>query len=69
MDELPDGDKKFILKFECNTCIFHKNAIIPLTTNIEPGLFPKMNQNTHLKKLRKKNLNKYKILSHHNSLL
>ena len=38
VDELPDGDKKFILKFECNTYIFHKNDVIPLTTNMEPGI-------------------------------
>ncbi len=35
---LPDGDKMLILKFECNTCNFHKNDVIPLTTNIEPGI-------------------------------
>ena len=35
---LPDGDKMLILKFECNTCKFHKNDIIPLTTNMEPGI-------------------------------
>ena len=36
--DLPDGDKMLILKFECNTCNFHKNDIIPLTTNMEPGI-------------------------------
>ena len=36
--DLPDGDKMLILKFECNTCNFHKNDIIPLTTNMEPGM-------------------------------
>ncbi|MFX0031618.1 MAG: ZPR1 zinc finger domain-containing protein [Candidatus Hodarchaeota archaeon] len=36
--DLPDGDKMLILKFECNTCTFHKNDIIPLTTNTEPGI-------------------------------
>lgn len=36
--DLPDRDKMLILKFECNTCNFHKNDIIPLTTNIEPGI-------------------------------
>ncbi|TKJ21118.1 MAG: hypothetical protein CEE43_10590 [Promethearchaeota archaeon Loki_b32] len=36
--DLPDGDKILILKFECNTCNFHKNDIIPLTTNMEPGI-------------------------------
>lgn len=36
--DLPDGDKMLILKFECNSCTFHKNDIIPLTTNIEPGI-------------------------------
>jgi zinc finger protein len=35
---LPDGDKMLILKFECNTCTFHKNDIIPLTTHMEPGI-------------------------------
>ena len=32
--DLPDGDKMLILKFECNTCDFNKNDIIPLTTTI-----------------------------------
>ncbi|MFX1587877.1 MAG: ZPR1 zinc finger domain-containing protein [Promethearchaeota archaeon] len=36
--DLPDGDKMLILKFECNKCNFHKNDIIPLTTNMEPGI-------------------------------
>jgi len=36
--DLPDGDKMLILKFECNICNFHKNDVIPLTTNIEPGI-------------------------------
>jgi zinc finger protein len=36
--DLPDGDKMLILKFECNICTFHKNDIIPLTTNMEPGI-------------------------------
>ena len=36
--DLPDGDKMLILKFECNICNFHKNDIIPLTTNMEPGI-------------------------------
>ncbi|MFX1315670.1 MAG: ZPR1 zinc finger domain-containing protein [Promethearchaeota archaeon] len=36
--DLPDGDKILILKFECNICSFHKNDIIPLTTNMEPGI-------------------------------
>ena len=36
--DLLDGDKMLILKFECNTCEFHKNDIIPLTTKIEPGI-------------------------------
>ncbi|MFX1417907.1 MAG: ZPR1 zinc finger domain-containing protein [Promethearchaeota archaeon] len=35
---LPDGDKMLILKFECNMCNFHKNDIIPLTTNMEAGI-------------------------------
>ena len=36
--DLPDGDKMLILKFECDTCKFHKNDVIPLTTNMEPGI-------------------------------
>ena len=36
--DLPDGDKMLILKFECNTCNFHKNDIIPITTNMKPGI-------------------------------
>ena len=36
--DLPDGDKMLILKFECNKCSFHKNDVIPLTTNMEPGI-------------------------------
>ncbi|MHA2394572.1 MAG: hypothetical protein ACXAEX_21800, partial [Promethearchaeota archaeon] len=36
--DLPDGDKMLILKFECDTCIFHKNDVIPLTTNMDPGI-------------------------------
>jgi zinc finger protein len=36
--DLPDGDKMLILKFECSNCNFHKNDIIPLTTNMEPGI-------------------------------
>ncbi|NVM20003.1 MAG: ZPR1 zinc finger domain-containing protein [Candidatus Lokiarchaeota archaeon] len=36
--DLPDGDKMLILKFECNICNFHKNDVIPLTTNMEPGI-------------------------------
>ncbi len=36
--DLPDGDKMLIIKFECNTCNFNKNDIIPLTTNLEPGI-------------------------------
>ncbi|MFX1364735.1 MAG: ZPR1 zinc finger domain-containing protein [Promethearchaeota archaeon] len=36
--DLPDGDKMLILKFECNSCNFHKNDIIPLTTNMESGI-------------------------------
>jgi ZPR1-related zinc finger protein len=35
---LPDGDKMLILKFECDTCNFHKNDVIPLTTNMDPGI-------------------------------
>jgi len=36
--DLPDGDKMLILKFECDSCNFHKNDIIPLTTDMEPGI-------------------------------
>ncbi|MHA1805758.1 MAG: ZPR1 zinc finger domain-containing protein [Promethearchaeota archaeon] len=36
--DLPDGDKMLIIKFECNHCNFHKNDIIPLTTNVEAGI-------------------------------
>jgi len=36
--DLSDGDKMLIIKFECNHCSFHKNDIIPITTNTEPGL-------------------------------
>jgi zinc finger protein len=36
--DLPDGDKMLILKFECNSCNFLKNDLIPLTTNMEPGI-------------------------------
>ncbi|MFW9874054.1 MAG: ZPR1 zinc finger domain-containing protein [Candidatus Thorarchaeota archaeon] len=36
--DLPDGDKMLILNFECDTCKFHKNDIIPLTTNMDPGV-------------------------------
>lgn len=35
---LPDGDKMLILKFECNSCNFHKNDIIPLATKMDPGI-------------------------------
>lgn len=37
--DLPDGDKMLILKFECDTCNFLKNDVIPLTTNMEAGIF------------------------------
>ena len=36
--DLPDGDKMLIIKFECNKCEFHNNDIIPLTTNMKPGI-------------------------------
>jgi zinc finger protein len=36
--DLPDEDKMLILKFECNSCNFHKNDIIPLTTKMDPGI-------------------------------
>ena len=36
--DLPDGDKMMIIKFECDKCNFFKNDIIPLTTNLQPGI-------------------------------
>jgi len=36
--DLPDGDKMLIIKFECNSCNFSNNDIIPLTTNLAPGI-------------------------------
>ena len=36
--DLPDGDKMLILKFECGNCNFHKNDVIPLSTNMNPGI-------------------------------
>ncbi len=36
--ELPDKDQMLIIKFECNHCNFTNNDIIPLTTNMEPGI-------------------------------
>ncbi len=36
--DLSDGDRMLILKFECNICNFHKNDVIPLSTNMEPGI-------------------------------
>ncbi|MFX1478988.1 MAG: ZPR1 zinc finger domain-containing protein [Promethearchaeota archaeon] len=36
--DLPDGDKMLIIKFECVKCDFSNNDIIPLTTNMEPGI-------------------------------
>ncbi|MCK4285931.1 MAG: ZPR1 zinc finger domain-containing protein [Candidatus Lokiarchaeota archaeon] len=36
--DLPDKDKMLILKFECDKCSFLKNDIIPLTTNMDPGI-------------------------------
>jgi len=36
--DLPDGDKMLIVKFVCDSCNFHKNDIIPMTTRIEPGI-------------------------------
>ncbi len=37
--DLPDGDKMLLIKFECNSCSFFKNDVIPLTTNLNPGIF------------------------------
>jgi zinc finger protein len=36
--DLPDKDQMLIIKFECDTCNFTNNDIIPLTTNLEPGI-------------------------------
>ncbi|TFF84354.1 MAG: ZPR1 zinc finger domain-containing protein [Promethearchaeota archaeon] len=36
--DLPDKDKMLIIKFECNTCNYSNNDIIPLTTNFKPGV-------------------------------
>ncbi|MHA2088818.1 MAG: ZPR1 zinc finger domain-containing protein, partial [Promethearchaeota archaeon] len=36
--DLPDKDKMLILKFECDTCSYLKNDIIPLTTNMDSGI-------------------------------
>ncbi len=36
--DVPDGDKMLLIKFECNTCNFTNNDIIPLTTNNTPGI-------------------------------
>ncbi len=36
--QLPDEDKMLIIKFECDTCKFNKNDIIPLTTRMSPGI-------------------------------
>ena len=33
-----DGDKMLILKFECAECNFTKNDIIPMATNMIPGI-------------------------------
>ena len=35
--DVPDGDKMLLIKFECNTCNFTNNDIIPLTTHNTPG--------------------------------
>ena len=36
--DLPDGDKMLIIKFFCDTCNYHKNDIIPMTTRMDPGI-------------------------------
>ncbi|MBD3254386.1 MAG: ZPR1 zinc finger domain-containing protein [Candidatus Lokiarchaeota archaeon] len=36
--DLPDGDKMLIIKFECDSCLYHKNDVIPFTTRMEPGV-------------------------------
>ena len=43
--ELQDGDNLLILKFECNECKFSKNDVIPLSTNMKPGIFTLKVQN------------------------
>lgn len=35
--DVPDGDKMILIKFECTTCNFTNNDIIPLTANNNPG--------------------------------
>ena len=36
--DLPDNDKMLIIKFECDKCNYSNNDIIPLTTNLTPGI-------------------------------
>jgi zinc finger protein len=36
--DLPDKDKMLIIKFECDKCNYTNNDIIPLTTNLTPGI-------------------------------
>jgi len=36
--DLPDGDKMLIIKFVCDTCNYHKNDIIPMTTRMDSGI-------------------------------
>ena len=36
--DLPDKEKMLILKFECNKCDFNKNDIIPVETQMKPGI-------------------------------
>lgn len=36
--DLKDGDQMLILKYECNKCKFSKSDIIPLSTQMEPGV-------------------------------
>jgi zinc finger protein len=36
--DLSDGDQMLIIKFECDQCNFHKNDVIPVTTNTDPGV-------------------------------
>lgn len=36
--DLKDGDQMLILKYECNKCNFSKSDIIPLSTQMEPGV-------------------------------
>ncbi|MFX1277034.1 MAG: ZPR1 zinc finger domain-containing protein [Promethearchaeota archaeon] len=36
--DIKDGDQMLILNFECDNCEFSTNDIIPLSTNMKPGI-------------------------------